>query len=45
MKTGDKPRGIIAHGVVAKAPYEAPHYNPEKAAEGATTGHIDVDFG
>ena len=44
MKTGDKPRGIIAHGVVAKAPYEAPHYNPEKAAEGATTGHIDVEY-
>lgn len=44
MKTGDQPRGIIAHGRVAKTAYDAPHYNPEKAASGVTAVHIDVEF-
>lgn len=44
MKTGDQPRGIIAHGTVAKSSYEAPHYDPDKAAAGITAGHIDVSF-
>ena len=44
MKTGDQPRGIIAHGRVAKASYEAPHYDPDKAAAGVTASHIDVKF-
>ena len=36
--------GIIAHGHVEKASYDAPHYNSEKAQEGLTTNHIDVKF-
>lgn len=36
--------GIIGHGYVEKASYEAPHYNSEKAKDGLTTNHIDVKF-
>lgn len=36
--------GIIGHGHVEKASYDAPHYNSEKAQEGLTTNHIDVKF-
>lgn len=44
IKTGKQPRGIIAHGRVLKASYEAPHYAPEKAAVGIMSGHIDVEY-
>lgn len=44
IKLGKQPRGIIAHGRVAKAPYEAPHYDPEKAAAGIVAGHIDAEY-
>lgn len=44
MKTGDKPRGIIAHGHVSTETYEAPHYDPDKAAVGVISNHIDVEF-
>ena len=44
IKTGNQPRGIIAHGIVAKAAYKAPHYDPEKAAQGVMTGHIDAEY-
>ena len=36
--------GIIGHGHVEKASYDAPHYNSEQAQEGLTTNHIDVKF-
>lgn len=36
--------GIIGHGQVERASYDAPHYNAEKAQEGLTTNHIDVKF-
>lgn len=36
--------GIIGHGHVEKASYDAPHYNSEKVQEGLTTNHIDVKF-
>lgn len=44
IKTGKQPRGIIAHGHVEKAAYDAPHYDPEKAAAGTMTGHIDAEY-
>lgn len=44
IKTGKQPRGIIAHSRVAKAAYEAPHYDPEKAAEGVMSGHVDAEY-
>ena len=36
--------GIIGHGHVEKASYEAPHYDSKKAQEGQKTNHIDVKF-
>lgn len=44
MKTGNQPRGIMAHGVVARESYEGAHYDPQKAAAGVTASHIDVKF-
>lgn len=44
LKTGDKPRGIIAHGHVSKAAYAADHYQAEKAVQGIKANHIDAEF-
>lgn len=44
MKTGEQPRGIMAHGHVVKESYEAPHYDQAKAEEGKIALHIDVEF-
>ena len=44
MRTGQAPRGIVAHGQVLKAPYEAPHYDKVRADAGETTWFIDVGF-
>jgi 5-methylcytosine-specific restriction protein B len=44
VRAGVEPKGIVALGSVARAPYNAPHYNPERAGAGDTTQYIDVDF-
>lgn len=44
MKTGERPRGIIGHGRVVKEPYQALHYDAERAARGEKVNHIDVKF-
>ena len=44
MKTGTEPKGIIAHGIVVKKSYDAPHYAAEKAVQGISAPHIDVEF-
>lgn len=44
IKIGSKPRGILAHGYVAKEAYETDHYDPEKAAAGVKSNHIDVEY-
>ena len=44
IKLGDRPRGIIGHGVVKREPYEKDHYDPVKAAEGRKEKAIDVEF-
>ncbi len=44
LKTGNGAKGIIAHGQIVKESYEAPHYNTQKASEGKTTSHVDVEF-
>lgn len=44
MKLGAEPRGIVAHGVIEKPNYEAPHYDKNKAAIGVTSPHVDVRF-
>ena len=44
IKTGSKPRGILAHGCVAKGAYETDHYDPKKAAAGVKSNHIDAEY-
>jgi 5-methylcytosine-specific restriction protein B len=44
MRTGVDPKGIVAFGLVARAPYVATHYDVEKAKDGKTTQFIDVEF-
>jgi 5-methylcytosine-specific restriction protein B len=44
VRVGTPPKGIVAHGTVLKAPYEAPHYDPAKAQAGETASFIDVEF-
>jgi 5-methylcytosine-specific restriction protein B len=43
-RVGVPPRGIVAHGTVVKAPFEAPHYDPERAKAGDTGSYINVEF-
>ena len=44
MRTGVAPKGIVAHGIVLKAPYEAPNIDPLRAQSGETDSFIDVQF-
>lgn len=44
VRTGVDPRGIVAFGTVSRTPYEAEHYDAQKAEAGETARFIDVDF-
>jgi 5-methylcytosine-specific restriction protein B len=44
VRTGIDPKGIVAFGTVARAPYDAPHHDADKAAAGETVRSIDVEF-
>ena len=44
MRTGTSPKGVVAFGTVVKAPYEAPHYDPERAQAGDVSSFVDVEF-
>ena len=44
LRTGEEPRGVIARGRVAKAPYPDTHWDETRAAAGETTDFIDVEF-
>lgn len=44
LRTGKEPRGIIARGRVAKAPYPDTHWDEAKAQNGETTDFIEVEF-
>ena len=44
VRTGSDPKGIVAAGSIARPPYDAPHYNAEKADAGEMVRFIDVDF-
>lgn len=44
MKTGNEPRGIIAHGYISKEAYDAEHYDSDKASKGVKANHIDAEF-
>jgi 5-methylcytosine-specific restriction enzyme B len=44
VRVGVDPKGIVAFGSVARPPYAAPHFDPEKAKVGETAQFIDVMF-
>jgi len=44
MRQGKEPRGIMASGHATSPVYEAPHYDPEKAAKGKTAPFVDFTF-
>jgi hypothetical protein len=44
LRTGVPPKGIIAAGNIVTAPYEAPDWDDEKAAQGKTRWYVDVAF-
>ena len=44
VRTGQKPEGVVAAGAVARAPYDAPHWDPRKAEAGDTARFIGVEL-
>lgn len=44
LKQGHEPRGVMASGRVAGEPMEDSHYDPDKAAQGATSRYIAIVF-
>lgn len=42
VRVGQEPRGLIARGNIASAPYEDYHYNAERAANGETARFVDI---
>ncbi|MEQ6916018.1 McrB family protein [Halomonas aquatica] len=42
VRVGQEPRGLIARGNIASAPYEDAHYDPERAANGDTARFVDI---
>jgi hypothetical protein len=44
VRTGEEPRGIIAHGIITKSPFEARHYDPARAAGGEKSQFVGIDF-
>lgn len=44
MRLGEDPKGIIGCGYISSAPYELPHWDAEKAAEGKTALRTDLYF-
>lgn len=43
-KTGEDPKGIIAHGKITKSSYMALHYDKKKADAGEMVPHVDIEF-
>ena len=44
VRTGEDPRGIMAHGIITEKPHEAPHYDLTRAAKGETNQVIGIDI-
>jgi 5-methylcytosine-specific restriction enzyme B len=44
VRTSVDPKGIVASGIVARASYEAEHFDPARADAGDMTRFIDVKF-
>ena len=44
IRTGQKPEGVIACGVVTRAPYSVPHWSPYKAEAGDMVRYIGTEM-
>ena len=44
VRTGEEPRGIIAHGIITKNPFDAAHHDPARAANGEKSQFVGIDF-
>ena len=42
LRLGVAPKGIFARGTVVSEPYEAEHYDADRAAQGNTTWYVDL---
>nr|WP_298522430.1 AAA family ATPase [uncultured Halomonas sp.] len=42
VRVEQEPRGLIARGNIASAPYEDGHYDPKRAANGDTDSFVDI---
>lgn len=44
IRLRQEPRGIVGSGWAKSAPYQAPHWDPTRAASGAMANYIDLAF-
>jgi hypothetical protein len=44
VRTGEEPRGVIARGMITQNPFEAPHYDPARSAEGEKIQVVGIKF-
>lgn len=44
IKLGERPRGIIGHGIVVGEPYDDTHFNADLASAGDIARFIDIEF-
>jgi 5-methylcytosine-specific restriction protein A len=44
MRLGVAPKGLMGSGVVVSEPFEAPHWDPERARQGDTVYQVEIIF-
>jgi 5-methylcytosine-specific restriction protein A len=44
MRLGVAPKGLMGSGVIVSEPFEAPHWNPERARQGDTDYQVGIIF-
>ena len=44
MRLGVEPRGLVGSGWTTSEPYEAPHWDPDRAAKGRSALYVEVYF-
>lgn len=44
LRLGVTPKGIFARGTIVSEPYEAEHYDADRAAQGDTTWYVDLQL-
>ncbi|MDQ3557473.1 MAG: HNH endonuclease [Gemmatimonadota bacterium] len=44
IRLGEEPKGVVGSGWVTSPPFEAPHWDPEKAEAGEVTRYVELIF-